>query len=88
MLSNSISKFNDIYDITPIMGLIDTKTVDSTANVINKIESSNIDLQYTNVLLLIIVIIMSAYIIYKAYVLHNKCVTKRALSHANDLDKI
>jgi len=30
---------------TPKMGLIDTKTVDSTANVINKVESNTIDLE-------------------------------------------
>jgi len=29
------------------MGLIETKTVDSTANVINKIESKNIDTDLT-----------------------------------------
>jgi len=47
------------------MGLIDTETVDSTANVI--------------ILLLIIVVILCAYILYKAYIWHNKCITKRAL---------
>jgi len=36
------------------MGLIDTETVDSTANVI--------------ILLLIIVVILCAYILYKAYI--------------------
>jgi len=70
------------------MGLIDTKTVDSTAKVINKIESTNIDPHLTNILLLIVVIILSPHILYKAYILHNKCITKRALSQANDLDKI
>jgi len=37
------------------MGLIDTKPVDSTANVINEIESKNIDTDLTNILLSIIV---------------------------------
>lgn len=87
MFENSISKFDEIL-YEPTMGLIDSKTVDSTANVINKIESSNVDTKLTNILLLIIVIILIAYILYRAYRLHNKCVTKRALSHANDLDKI
>lgn len=89
MSRNSISKFDDIvYIITPKMGLIDTKTVDSTANVINKIESSNADLQLTNILLSVIVFVLCAYFIYKAYIMHNKCIKKRALSQANDLDKI
>jgi len=70
------------------MGLIDTKTVDSTAKVINKIESTNIDPHLTNILLLIVVIILSAHILYKAYILHDKCITKRAFIQANDLDKI
>jgi len=63
------------------MRLIDTKTVDSTANVINKIESTNIDPPLTNILLLIIFIILFGYIFYKAYLLHNKCISK---SQAND----
>lgn len=89
MSRNSISKFDDIvYIITPKMGLIDTKTVDSTANVINKIESSNADLQLTNILLSVIVFVLCAYVIYKTYIMHNKCIKKRALSQANDLDKI
>lgn len=87
MLNNSISEFDDI-SIIPTMGLIEIKSADSTANVINKIESSNIDIKFTNILLLIIAIILCAYVIYKAYLLHNKCITKRALSQANDLDKI
>jgi len=62
------------------MGLIETKTVDSTANVINKIESKNIDTDLTNILLSIIVFIMSAYILYKAYMYHKKCVSKRAIN--------
>jgi len=52
------------------MELIDTKTVNSTANVINKIESTNIDPHLTNILLWLIVIILCAYILYKAYILH------------------
>jgi len=90
MNSNSISKFDESNEISYIntMGLIDTKTVDSTANVINKIESTYIDAHLTNILLLITVIILCGYILYKAYLLHNKCIIKRALSQANDLDKI
>jgi len=83
MKSNSISKFDQ-----STMGLIDTKTVDYTENVINKIESTNIDPHLTNILLLIILIILCGYILYKAYLLHNRCITKGALSQANDLDKI
>jgi len=40
--------------------------VDSTANVINKIESKTVDTDLTNILLSIIAFIMSAYILYKA----------------------
>jgi len=46
------------------MGLIETKTVDSTANVIHKIKSKTIDTDLTNILLSIIVFFMSAYILY------------------------
>jgi len=90
MNNNSIRKFDESNEISYIntVGLIDTKTVDSTANVINKIESTNIDPHLTNILLLIIVIILCGYILYKAYLLHNKFITTRALSQANDLDKI
>jgi len=60
-----------------------------TANVINKIESKIIDTDLSNILS-IIVFIMSPYILYKAYMYHKKCVSKRAInrSQANDLDKI
>jgi len=90
MNSNSISKFEESNEISFIntMGLIDTKTVDSTANVIKKIEPTNIDPHLTNILLLIIVIILCGYIPYKTYLIHNKCITKRTLSQANGLDKI
>jgi len=72
------------------MGLIETKTVDSTANALNKINSKTIDTDLTNILLSIIAFIMIAYILYKAYMYHNECVPKRAItrSQANDLDKI
>jgi len=45
MNSNSISKFDESNELSYIntMGLIDTKAVDSIANVINKMESTNID---------------------------------------------
>jgi len=85
MNSNSISKFDTSNEISYVntRGMIDTKIVDSTANVINKIDSTNIDPHLTNILLLIIVIILCGYIL-----LHNRCITKRAISQANDLDKI
>jgi len=91
MKSNAISNadFEYVTEIIPKMGLIDTKTVDSTANVINKIESKIIDTDLSNILS-IIVFIMSPYILYKAYMYHKKRVSKRAInrSQANDLDKI
>jgi len=91
MKSNAISKtdFEYVTDIIPKICLIDTKTV-ATANVINKIELKTIDTDLTNILLSIIVFIMSAYILYKAYMYHNKCVSKNAISSSqgNDLDKI
>jgi len=75
---------------TPKMSLVDVNEVDSTANVINKIESKNIDTDLTNILLSIIVFTMSAFILYKAYMFHNKCISKRAInkSQGNDLEKI
>jgi len=73
---------------TPKMGLIDTKTVDSTANVINKVESNTIDLELIHTLLIIIVVIVCANCFYKLYKLHNKCLKKKYMSQANDLDKI
>lgn len=97
MRSNSISKFSEEIDNNynynynfnkPIMGLVDVKSVDSTANVINKVEPNNIELEYVNIMLLIIVIIMCANCFYKLYKLHNKCLRKKYMSRANDLDKI
>jgi len=73
---------------TPKMGLIDTKTVDSTANVINKVESNPIDLELIHTLLIIIVVIMCANCFYKLYKLHNKCLKTKYMSQANDLNKI
>jgi len=70
------------------MGLIDTKTVDSTANVINKVEVENKDLGIVTTLLIIIVVIMCANVFFKIYKLHNKCLKKKYISKANDLDKI
>jgi len=57
MKSNAISKtdFEYITEIINKIGLIETKTVDSTANVISKIESKTIDTVLTNILLSIIV---------------------------------
>jgi len=65
MNSNSISKFDESNEISYIntTGLIDTKKVDSTANVLNKIESTNIDPHLANILLYIIVIILCGYIL-------------------------
>jgi len=62
---------------TPKMGLIDTKKVDSTANVINKVESKTGDLELINTLLIIIVVIMCANCFYKLYKLHTKCLKKK-----------
>jgi len=42
------------------MAIVDLKSVDSTANVINKVESDNIDLELIRTLLIIIVVIMCA----------------------------
>jgi len=58
MKYNSISKIKDNFYINDrtTMGLIDTQTEHSTANVINKIQSIN--------LLLIILINLCAYILY------------------------
>jgi len=70
------------------MGLTDTKAVDSTANVINKVESNNNDLELIHTLLIIIVVIMCANCFHKLYKLHIKCLKKKYMSQANDMDKI
>jgi len=70
------------------MAFVDTKIVDSTANVVNIVESQNIDLETITILLTIIVIIMSASVFPKVYKLHNRCLKKRFQSRGNDLDKI
>jgi len=53
MNSNAISEteFTYITEIIPKMYLIDTKTVHSTANVFNKMESKTIDTERINMLL-------------------------------------
>jgi len=70
------------------MAIVDVKPVDSTANVINRVESHNNDLELIHTLLIIIVVIMCANCFYKLYRLHNKCLIKKYMSQANDLDKI
>jgi len=40
------------------MGLVDVKSVDSTANVINKVEVSNTDLKLITILIVVIFIII------------------------------
>lgn len=97
MQSNAIDKFSEniinnyTYSLKiyiPEMGLVDVKSVDSTANVINKVESNNYDFYLIHILLIIIVVIMCANCFYKLYKLHNKCLRKKYMSQANDLDKI
>jgi len=94
MQTNATSKFSteaDYYNLkvyTPKMAIEDVKSVDSTANVINKVESDNIDLELIHTLLIIIVVIMCANCFYKLYKLHNKCLKKKYMSQANDLEKI
>jgi len=103
MRSNAISKFSredhnnfnktlythkiQVY-AKPTKMTLDIKTVDSTANVINKVESSNINLYWVHILLIIIVVIMCTTFFYKIYNMHNKCLRKRYMSQGNDLDKI
>jgi len=53
--------------------------VDSTAYVTNKVEHT---------LLIIIGVIMCANCFNKLYKLHNKCLKKKHMSLANDLDKL
>lgn len=73
---------------TPNMGLVDVKTVDSTANVINKVEVSNTDVKLITIFVVLIFVILVAHLLYKLYKYHNKCIKKRYQSQANDLDKI
>lgn len=63
MQSNAISKFteeelstynNNSKIYMPNMGLVDVKSVDSTANVINKVETNVCDLELIKILLIII----------------------------------
>jgi len=67
------------------MAIGDVKSVNSTANVINKVESNNIDLELIHTLLIILVVVMCANKLYK---LHNKSLKKKYMSQANDLDQI
>jgi hypothetical protein len=72
----------------PDMGLIDAKAVDSTANVINKVEVGTYNLDWITLILGIIATIMIVNALIKLYKLHNKCLKKKYESRANDLDKI
>lgn len=97
-MNNSLSKTKDspyilgikyrILENIPKMGFVDTKVFDSTANVVNKVEFKNIDLETITILLIIIVIIMSASVFIKIFKLHNRCLKKRFQSQENDLDEI
>lgn len=71
------------------MGLLDVKTVDSTANVINKVDVTSPDLEVITILLFIIVALLAANICFKLYRMHNRCLKKKyTASRGNDLDKI
>jgi len=74
--------------LKPNMGLIDTKRVDSAANVINKVEIESNNLSYITLLLLAIFILMMIHALIKVYKLHNKCLKKRYNSRANGLETI
>jgi len=70
------------------MAIVDVKSVDSTASVINEVYSNNNVLELIHTLLIIIVVIMCANCFYELYKLHNKCSKKKYMSQANDLYKI
>lgn len=87
-MTNKINK-EEIFKINveilkPNMGVVDVKTVDSTANVINKVEIESNNLSYITAILLAIFILMiiQAQVI-KLYKLHNKCINKRYNSRAD-----
>lgn len=86
--TNRISKSEETFNNFEKMGIVDVKSVDSTANVINKVEVNNADLKLITILIAIIFIIIIGHLIYKLYKLHNRCIKKRYQSRANDLDKI
>ena len=86
--SNIISKDEKILENSYKMGTVDVKSVDTTANVINKVEVNNSDLKLITILISIIFIIIIGHLLYKLYKLHNRCIKKRYQSQANDLDKI
>ena len=86
--SNIISKDEKILENSYKMGIVDVKSVDSTANVINKVEVNNSDLKWITILISIIFIIIIGHLLYKLDKLHNRCIKNRYQSQANDLDKI
>jgi len=93
MQSNAIIKFSEDTDSYNYNLYIyakngNSKSVESTGNIINAKESNNNDLELIHTLIIIIVVIMCANCFYKLYKLHNKCIKNKFMSQANDLDNI
>jgi len=62
--------------------------VDSTANVINKVEVESQDMTIITTPMIIAVIIMTANSLFKIYIIHNGCFKEKLYEQAKDLDKI
>jgi len=87
MISNAISK-TDCFADTETMLDHESKVADSTANVINNVETVSVDLKVITVMLIIIVVLLLANVLTKLYKLHNKCIKKRYASRAGNLEMI
>lgn len=90
-------KDNTIPKIDPLKTIIselstmldkNSNIADSTANVINTVQVSQPELKTITVLLIIVVVLLCASMITKLYKLHNRCLKKKYLSKALDLDKV
>ena len=66
----------------------ESKVADSTANVINNVETASVDLKVITIMLIIIVVLLLANSLTKLYKLHNKCIKKRYASRADNLEMI
>lgn len=85
MLSNSISKSDSILESETMLDH-ESKVADSTANVINNVETVSVDLKVITIMLVIIVVLLLASTLTKIYKLHTKCIKKKYTSRANNLD--
>lgn len=89
--NNAISKLDPQKTITTEPSTMldhNSNVADSTANVINTVQISQPELKTITVLRIIVVVLLCAIMTTKLYKLHNRCLKKRYLSNALDLDKV